>query len=68
MYISRVTAQFEKHSEKNNRKGQSALEMAAVQTIMDNREKAGPSERPNMQSANVFKGFTNRASGSANVY
>ncbi len=37
--------------------------MAAVQTIMDSREKAGPSERPNMQSANVFKGFTNRASG-----
>lgn len=42
--------------------------MAVVQTIMESREKAGPSERPNMQSANVFKGFTNRASGGANVY
>lgn len=42
--------------------------MVAVQSIMESREKAGPSERPNMQSANVFKGFTNRASGGANVY
>lgn len=68
LYISRVTAQFDKHGEKNNRKGQSALGMAVVQTIMDSKKKSGPSERPNMQSANVFKGFTNRASGSANVY
>lgn len=68
LLFSRVIPQFENHSEKNNRKGQSALWMAAVQTIMESREKAGPSERPNMQSANVFKGFTNRASGGANVY